>query len=161
MLRLPGISLLVFVLAACNSAPNVSQGSQELGAAVIAGDLKEVKALLATGADPNSEVSFTKPTFNRGRELDTRVLLAAVVYRHPEIVDMLIRHNVALKMYWNAFAICAAVNTRQGKVVAALIKAGIEVNPNFTCIRGLSPLESAQQRGFGEIEYMLVVAGAK
>lgn len=148
-------------IAACESTLDISEGNHELGAAVIAGDVTKVKKLLAAGADPNAEVTFTKSTFNRGRALDSRVLLAAVVYRHPRIVDFLIQHNVDLRMYWNAFAICAAVNTGQSKVVAALIKAGIDVNPTFTCIHRLSPLESAQRRGFRDIEYMLVVAGAR
>jgi len=149
-----------------NRAISVGEGgttrreASELGAAVITGDTAKVQALLSIGADPNAEVSFTRSNFNRGKELHTRVLLAAVVYRHPKIVDLLIQHNVSLKMYWNAFVICAAVNTGQDQIVSALIKAGIEVNPNFSCIRGLSPLESAKRRGYLDIVKLLTDAGA-
>jgi len=134
-------------------------GRQEIGVAVIAGDLEKVKALLTAGADPNAEVSFTHPRWNRGNEWNTRVLVAAIVYRHPKVVDLLLRHKVSFKMHLNAFAICPAVNSRQGGVVAALIKAGIEVD-KIGCIRQLTPLASAKRRGYREIIELLVEAGA-
>ena len=131
-----------------------------LGKAVIAGDVEKVQALLSAGADANAEVSFTRPDWNRGEEWNTRVLVAAIVYQHPKVVDLLLRHKVSFDMYHNAFAICPAVNSGQSLVVLDLIKAGIDVNPKFTCIRGLSPLESAKQRHYDGIVKMLVEAGA-
>ena len=132
-----------------------------LGEAVILGDAKKVEALLSAGADVNERIAFTLPTWNRGRESRTRVLVAAIVYGRPEVVDVLLRHKPSFLMFHNAFAICSAVNSGQTKVVAALIKAGIDVNPDFTCIRRLSPLESARRRGRDKIAQMLVEAGAK
>ena len=157
MIRLLGIFILVAGLAACAAQP---KSSQELGVAVIAGDVAKVKTLLSAGADPNAEVSFTRPRWNRGEEWNTRVLVAAIVYRHPKVVDLLLRYKVSFKMYHNAFAICPAVNSRQRQIVAALIKAGIEVNTYFKCIRGLTPLESAKRRRYPEIINLLVDAGA-
>ncbi len=162
--KLAGLALIAALcagvtlgLAACASQP---KSSQELGVAAITGDVAKVKALLSAGADPNAEVSFTAPVWNRGEEWNTRVLVAAIVYRSPKVVDLLLRHKVSFDMYHNAFAICPAVNSRQPQIVAALIKAGIEVNPNFTCIRGLTPLESAKRRRNPEIVKLLVEAGA-
>ncbi len=171
MLRLLGISILVFGLSACASQ---EQRSQELGAAIINGDTEKAKALLSAGADPNAEVSFTRKRYNRGRETYTRLLVAAIVYRRSEIVYALLDRGVSFAEHDNAFAICPAVNTAQVKIVAALIKAGINVNPSFTCIRRLTPLESAKRRlsrlsesaerkrrRLSDIIKMLVEAGAK
>lgn len=66
---------------------------------------------------------------------------------------------MARKMHLNAFAICPAVNSRQHRIVAALIKAGIEVD-KIGCIRQLTPLASAKRRGYREIIELLVEAGA-
>lgn len=142
--------------------PSTRQDSrQTLGAAIIAGDVETAKKLLSAGADPNAEVSFTRPDWNRGREWDTRVLVAAIVYRHSEIVEALLKRGVSFKLRHNAFAICPAVNSGQTEIVAALIKAGIEINPGFGCIRGFTPLESAERRSNREIVDLLLKAGAR
>ena len=123
-----------------------AQRNQKLGAAIIEGDTEKAKALLSAGADPNAEISFTRKRWNRGRESNTRVLVAAIVYRRSEIVYALLDRGVSFAEHDNAFAICPAVNSAQVEIVAALIKAGIDVNPSFTCIRRLTPLESAKRR---------------
>ncbi len=53
MLRALGISISVLALVACAAQP---KSSQDLGLAVIAGDVAKVQALLSAGADPNASV---------------------------------------------------------------------------------------------------------
>ena len=142
-------------------SPTRQDNSQTLGAAIIAGDVETAKKLLSAGADPNIEVSFTRPNWNRGKQWNTRALVAAIVYRHSEIVETLLKRGVSFELRNNAFAICPAVNSDQTEIVAALIKAGIEVNPVFSCIRGLTPLESAKRRSTPEIVDLLLKAGAR
>ncbi len=103
---------------------------------------------------------FINYQWNRGKEWRTSVLVAAIVYRHPKIVNLLLQNKPSFDRYYNAFAICPAVNSGQTSIVQALIKAGIDINPDFSCIRGLSPLGSAKRRGYPEIVKMLVEAGA-
>ena len=142
--KLAGLALIAALcagftlgLAACAFQP---QSSQELGVAVIAGDVAKVKALRSAGADPNAEVSFTRPDWNRGEEWNTRVLVAAIVYRHPKVVDLLLRHKVSFAMYHNAFAICPAVNSRQPQIVAALNKGWYRGQPIFYLYQRINAL---------------------
>ena len=164
-LKISPILIVFLLLAGCavsrSSTTEVSRSSTTtLGEAVILGDAQKVEALLSAGADVNERIAFTLPPWNSGREWRTRVLVAAIVYERPEVVDVLLRHKPSFLMFDNGFAICPAVNSGQTKVVAALIKAGIDVNPDFTCIRELSPLESARRLGLDEIAQMLIEAGA-
>ncbi len=132
-----------------------------MGEAVVAGHTDVVRNLLAQGANPNSMYSFTHPRFNGGREYRGSVLVTAIVFRHPEVAHVLLEKGIDFDNTANAFAICPAVNTRQPEIVAALIKAGIEVNPRFKCIRNYSPIQSALRRRYHEISDMLLKAGAK
>ena len=163
-LKISPILIVFLLLAGCalsrSSTTEVSRSSTTtLGEAVILGDAQRVEALLSAGADVNARIAFTLPLWNNGREWQTGVLVAAIVYGHPEVVDVLLRHEPSFLIFDNGYAICPAVNSGQTKVVAALIKAGIDVNPDFKCFRGLSPLESARLR-LDESAQMLIEAGA-
>ena len=101
---------------------------------------------------------FSEMKFPNPKEDDANILSGFLVHIY---VDELLRRGVNFNWRQNALAICAAVNTYQREIVVALIKAGIDVNPYFTCIRRLTPLKSAQWRGYTDIVKILKQAGAK
>lgn len=144
---------VVFCLAACGD---------DISTSVTSGDVEELKKLFSEGVDPNATFMFSHPDFAGGKLVEESALVAAAVYGHAVVVELLLEAGASVKSIGGGFAICPAVAFGHTDIVSTLIRAGVDVNPTSKCgrNRNVSPLQFAVSNGDKKIVKLLVAAGA-
>ena len=137
--------------------------SDQLTSAVVSGDVEALRTLLDDGADPDAFISFRHPKFAGGNNVKRRLLVAAAVYGHTDVAELLIGSGATLSHPLNEFAICPAAALGHVDMVVLLVRAGVPPNPRRLCgARGdKTPLQIAEARGHTDITRVLRDAGAK
>ncbi|MER1967478.1 ankyrin repeat domain-containing protein [Castellaniella sp. GW247-6E4] len=160
-------------------------GSTALLVAARANSIDAAKALIQAGADVNAKdhiqdsaylysgarghLDILKMTLSHGADLKSTnryggtALIPAAERGHVEAVRMLVEAGVDVdhvnNLGWTALLeaiILGDGGERHRRIVDILLKAG--ANPDLADDGGVTPLEHARQRGFGEIERLLVAA---
>lgn len=166
-----------------------SQGRTPLMIAAYNEDYDTAKVLIQAGADVNIQDNMKNNPYLYasaegysdilriiiGAEADTKItnryggtgLIPASEHGYVEVVDMLLTKtdvNVdhVNNLGWTALLEAIILNDgneKQQKTVELLIQHG--ANVNLADGEGVTPLEHAKQKGFKEIETLLIEAGAK
>lgn len=166
-----------------------SQGRTPLMIAAYNEDYDTAKVLIKAGADVNIQDNMKNNPYLYasaegyndilriiiGAEADTKItnryggtgLIPASEHGYVEVVDMLLTKtdvnvNHVNNLGWTALLEAIILNDgdeKQQKTVELLIQHG--ANVNLTDGEGVTPLEHAKQKGFKEIETLLIEAGAK
>ncbi|MDE0057002.1 MAG: hypothetical protein OXI22_21890 [Defluviicoccus sp.] len=94
---------------------------ERLAGLVIAGDIGGLRAMAATGLDPDRAISFRHPRFASGRTIRRPMLMAAALFGHAGIVAFLLERGAATSGP-AAAAICAAVAMDRRAIVGLLLE---------------------------------------
>jgi len=165
-----------------------ADGRTALLVATHANRIEAAKALIDAGADVNAKdnindspylyagarghLNILKMTLSHGADLKSvnryggTALIPASERGHVETVRTLIKAGVKVdhvnNLHWTALLeaiILGDGGERHQKIVDLLVKAGADVN--LADGDGVTPLQHARARGFGDIEAGLKVAGAR
>ncbi len=177
-------------LAAAGAAIDArdGRGRTPLHVAAFAGQREAMRTLVAAGADPNAlevddydivtiaAVADDQPTLDLALELGARAdnvtspyegtaLIAAAHLGHAEVVRTLVRAGAPLdhvnNLGWTALIEAVVLGdggARHTETVRILLEAGADAS--IADRRGLTPLELARSRGYGEMVRLLERASA-
>jgi len=125
-------------------------GHTQLMRAALAGDLKTVKMLLKSGADPN------------GRNDEGRTaLMFAAINRKTSCAKELLRYGAEVNVVANdgGTALLLAASEGDSELVEILLNKGADVSARFHKTEN-TPLKLAREHGYDDIVRLLQAAGA-
>src|ERR1043166_5230397 len=133
-----------------SAAANQEGGHTQLMRAALAGDLKTVKMLLKSGADPN----------DRNDEGRTALMFAAI-NRETSCAKELLRYGAEVNVVANdgGTALLLAASEGDTGLVEILLRKGADVSAKFHKTKSTA-LKLAKEHGYDEIADLLQAAGA-
>lgn len=133
-----------------------SQAYDIVTIAAVANDPEMLRLALSFGADPKN---VTSP-------YDGTALIAAAHLGHHEVVEILVSSGAPIdhvnNLHWTALieaVILGDGGQNHQRTVKALLAGGAD--PTIGDERGVTPLQHARQRGYREIEELIVEAGSR
>lgn len=127
-----------------------------LSDAIRDGNTAAFSALIAGGSSINEPITFSHPRFASGREISRPPIVAAALFRRPEMAKILLEKGAGVDGR-AASALCAAIIMDQPEIVRGLIKAGLDAKSYRGCGRdGTMPALMLAKR-FGKTEIAEII----